>query len=359
MSTTGAVGDASRPGEVGRAGDAHGTIGQRVRARLIVAAAALACRLPERLLIELADVAGWVWYRADARRAALGRRNLRRICEWCATEGRGTARARAAAADPAILESLLRSAFRHQARYYVELARISLMTPAYVRERLEVETPEVVDHAFAVPGPLLIVGLHFGSLELPAVFFVDRAQRRGTVPMETIEDPVLQRWFARARESVGIRVVGLREARRELLAALGRGDPVGIVADRDLTGGGIEVPLFGHPAPLPVGPALIALEGDARVYVAAIRRSGPGRYRARVEHIELPEGASRRERVTGFLRAEAAAFERLIEVAPEQWWAMFHPLWRDLKDPVDPVPAEPAERVPAEPAEPAPAEPVR
>ncbi len=315
------------------ADEALGTRGQRVRARLVEGTAAVACRLPERLIIELADIAGWIWYRLDRGRVDLGRRNLRRICEWCAAEGRGTARARAAATDAALLEALLRSAFRHQARYYVELARVSLMTNAYVRERLAVDTPDVVDRAFASPGPLMIVGMHFGSLELPAVFFVDRAGVQGTVPMETIDDPALQRWFARSRESVGIRVVGLREARRELLAALARGEPVGIVADRDLTGGGIAVPLFGHPAPLPVGPALIALEGGARVYVTAVRRSGPGRYRAVVEQLESQGAGSRRERVTGFLRAEAAAFERLIEVAPEQWWAIFHPIWPDLAEP--------------------------
>lgn len=325
--------DARRASDARSASDALGTRGQRIRARLVEGAAVVACRLPERPLIELADMAGLIWYRVGGARAELGRRNLRRVCDWCAAEGRGTVRARAAASDPALLEALLRSAFRHQARYYVELIRVSLMTPAYVRGRLAIDTPEVVDEAFAGPGPLLIVGLHFGSLELPAVFFVDRAQLPGTVPMETIDDPALQRWFARARRSVGIRVVGLREARRELLAALARGEPVGIVADRDLTGGGIEIPLFGHPLPLPVGPALIALEGGARVYVAAIRRSGPGRYRAMVERVEFPDAGSRRERVTGFLRAEAAAFERLIEVAPEQWWAIFHPLWPDLAEP--------------------------
>ena len=55
--------------------------------------------------------------------------------------------------------------------------------------------------------------------------------------METVDDPALQRYFVRTRGALGIRIVGLREARREVLAALGRGEPVGIVGDRDLTGG--------------------------------------------------------------------------------------------------------------------------
>jgi hypothetical protein len=35
--------------------------------------------------------------------------------------------------------------------------------------------------------------------------------------------------------------------------------------------------------------------------------------------------------VTAYLEAEARAFERHIAVAPEQWLAVFHPIWPDLE----------------------------
>ena len=66
--------------------------------------------------------------------------------------------------------------------------------------------------------------------------------------METIDDPGLQAYFERTRGVAGVRLVGLREARRALLEALRDGIPVGLVGDRDLTGGGIPIPLFGAPA---------------------------------------------------------------------------------------------------------------
>ncbi len=311
--------------------DGRGTTVQRLRAGLVEVGSIVACRLPEGPLIALAELAGSLWYRVDRRRAAQARRNLRRVCEWLATADVGPQVARAAARDPVALERLLRSAFRHQARYYLEVALTPRMTSAYLRERLVVETRDTVDEAFAAGGPIIFVGLHFGAIELPALFLADRAGRVGTAPMETIDDPPLQRWFARTRGSVGVRIVGLREARRELLAALRRGDPVGLVADRDLTGGGIATMLFGHPAALPVGPALLALQTGAPVYVAAVRRAGRGRYRGRLERVEFPAAGGRRERVSGFLAAEAAAFERAIAMAPDQWWAVFFPIWPDLQ----------------------------
>lgn len=310
-----------------------GTPIQHLRAALVAGASWLACRLPEGPLIRLADAAGELWYRVAPRRAARGRRNLRRVCEWLAAEGLGPVAGRVAARDPAALERLLRSAFRQQARYYLEVALTPSMTPSYIRQRLAIETPELVDEAFAEEGPLIIIGLHFGALELPALYLADRTSRILTAPMEMIDDPPLQRWFQRTRSSVGVRIVGLREARRELLAALRRGELVGLVADRDITGGGIPTPLFGHPAPLPAGPALLALESGAPACVAAVRRSGRGRYRGRMERVELPATGTRRERVTGFLAAEAAAFERVVATAPDQWWAIFFPIWPDLEVP--------------------------
>ena len=46
--------------------------------------------------------------------------------------------------------------------------------------------------------------------------------------------------------------------------------------------------------------------------------------------LELAEGGNLPpQTVTAFLAAEVRAFERLIANAPEQWWAVFFPIWRD------------------------------
>ena len=136
----------------------------------------------------------------------------------------------------------------------------------------------------------------------------------------------------RTRGAVGLRLVGLREARRELQAALRDGTSVGIVGDRDLTGGGMPTELFGAPAQLPLGPAMLArrerrarLRGRARGGPAWVATSG------RLDPVDVPAEGSRRERVTATMAAIARGFERIIEDAPEQWWAVFFPIWPDLE----------------------------
>ena len=305
-------------------------VGRSVRRRALQAASWLACRLPERPQIALAELAGDVWYRRTPERASQARRNLARVAGWLAANDRGTPLARAAADDPRALERLVRLAYRHAARYYLEVARTPGMGGAEIPRRLTVETPDVVEEAFTLGRPAIFVGLHFGAIELPALLLASRVGE-AVAPMETLDDAELQAWFIRSRGSVGIRIVGVRQARRELTAALRDGRYVGLVGDRDLTGGGTLTELFGAPASLPLGPALLAIETGAPAYVMGVRRTTPGHYLGRLERVDVAVEGSRRERATATTASIARAFERIVEDAPEQWWAVFFPIWPDLE----------------------------
>ncbi len=305
----------------------------RIRGRVLMAASWLACRLPEGPLVRLAEFAGDVWYRTTPDRAAQARRNLRRVARWLDANDRGSDRVRRAATDPRALERLVRGAYRHAARYYLEVARTPGLRAADLDDRLEIVTPDVVSEAFG-GAPVIFVGLHFGAIELPALLLASRVGG-AVAPMETIDDPGLQAWFVRTRGAVGIRIVGLREARRELLRAIRAGTSVGLVGDRDLTGGGTLTTLFGEPATLPLGPAMLAVESGATPYVMGVRRTGIGRYIGRLDRIDVPSDGDRRTRVLATTEALARAFERVVEDAPEQWWAVFFPIWPDLEAAAD------------------------
>ena len=178
-------------------------------------------------------------------------------------------------------------------------------------------------------GPLIVIGLHFGAVEIPALW----ASQRGvpiTAPMETVTDPHLQAYFERTRGSTGLSVIPLAAAAPRLRAALASAETIALVADRTRSGTGARVELFGAPTRLPAGPAVLAAETGAPAWVVAARRTSDGEYRARLERVEMPSSGSQRERLTGFLEAEARAFERAIADAPEQWWTLFFPIWDDI-----------------------------
>ena len=307
----------------------RGTPVQRLRVVGLSVVSWLACRLPERVAVALAEVVGWVWYRLAPGRAAQARRNLARVVAALDGRGGGSLRIRAATRDARALERLVVSAFQHDARYYLEILRVPTLDRDAFERRVVIETPETVEQAFA-GGPVIFVSPHFGPIELPALYLANRSGRTFVAPMETVEDPALQGWFERSRGRLGVRIVGLRAARRALAAAIKAGEPIGIVADRDIAGGGIEVLLFGHPAPLPIGPALIAIETGAPLFAVGVRRLPDGRVAGRLIAVPTAADGTRRERISATLTSMAAAFESLIADAPEQWSAVFFPMWRDL-----------------------------
>jgi KDO2-lipid IV(A) lauroyltransferase len=301
-----------------------------LRGRLVIAAAGLASRLPEGPLVAAAESIGELWYRTAPAKRDQSRANLRRVCEQLAATGRGPARARRAATDPDALERLVRATFRHAARYYLEVLRAGAYDLDTALAQVELENPEEVRAALQERSPVIIVGMHYGTIELPVTILSGYTGHSVTAPMETVDDPALARWFAASRRRVGVNVIPIRDARRALIAALRRGESVGLVADRDLTGSGLPVPFFGHPAPIAAGPAFLALEAGVPIYAASARRLGAGRYTARLVLVPTPPEGPRRERLTAYTTSIAQAFEAIVADAPEQWWGAFHPIWPDL-----------------------------
>ena len=132
--------------------------------------------------------------------------------------------------------------------------------------RIDVETPDEVRDALMTGQPVMIVGLHFGAHRAADDRPLEHVGHAVTAPMETVADPGSSAGSWRSRGRVGVNIVPITDARRALLRAIRRGESVGMVADRDIMGNGLPVPFFGHPAPIPAGPALLAVEtGAARV----------------------------------------------------------------------------------------------
>jgi lauroyl/myristoyl acyltransferase len=301
-----------------------------LRGRLVVAGAGLASRLPEGPLVAAAESAGELWYRTAPAKRDQARMNLRRVCEDLAATGRGPARARRAASDPEALERLVRATFRHAARYYLEVLRVGAYTLESALAQVRIEDDEALRTALHEHGPVIVVGMHYGAIELPVTILSGFTGHPVMAPMETVDDPALAAWFAASRRRVGVQIIPIRDARRALLGAIRRGESVGLVADRDLTGSGLPVPFFGHRAPIAAGPAFLSLETDAPIYVASTRRTGVGRYAARVVLVPAPPEGPRRERLAAYTEAIAREFEAIVADAPEQWWGAFHPIWPDL-----------------------------
>lgn len=305
------------------------TLAGRVKTRLLIGGAFVLRHLPTGPAHRAADLLGGVLFRVQPARRRLVRSNLERVVRYLTDHDMANEATAAAARDPRALDRLVRAAFGHWVRSYLESATLPAYASEKRLERVRPDDPNLITQAFTPDKlePMIVVGMHFGAIEIPGLWATKRLGVRMTAPMETIGDPALQAYFERARNETGMNVIPLAGAAPELRAALERSEIVALVADRPIGGSGTTVELFGAPARLPAGPAVLALESGAPAWLIVTRRVGWTDYRSRLERIETPAGENRRERIAAFMAAEARAFERAVADAPEQWWTIFFPIW--------------------------------
>ena len=270
--------------------------------------------LPRGAAYALADLIGWAWYRLAAKRRALVTANLARVS---AATGRPSG-------GPA-LRRLVRQAFVAHARYYLEVLRIPRASIEAVGAMVSVDEWEHWEPILRQGA--VIATLHLGNPEPYGSLLAARGLH-AVVPIEEIRPRGLFEFLlARRASGRGATLVPLAKARRPMIEALRRGDLVGVLADRDLSGTGHRTLFFGLPATLPMGPASLAILSGRPLVAAAAWRAGPERFHARVWLVEAKLSGDRRADVAALTEALARRMEEAISLAPEQWFACFQPIW--------------------------------
>lgn len=306
---------------------------QRVAFQMLLLLLALARRLPDKPLYRAAYLVGTGLSLAMPARRAQVRANLDRICGWMVSQGRADARIARAARDAGAMDRLVRAAFGHWVVGYVEAA----LGPKYSRQELQrrvvLTEPALTVEALAARAPGEIgpiqMTIHFGALDLSALYGIRAGNVPFTGPMESVEHPLARAYFDHVRGELGATLVPIDGAAQSLVAALERGEAAGLVADRNVTGRGSAVELFGAPARLPIGPAVLSAQTGATIYLQVIERTGFGTWVGHTVAIRPKAGVPRREVTRAILEQEARAIERIVARAPEQWTTLFYVIWED------------------------------
>ena len=220
-----------------------------------------------------------------------------------------------------LLERYVARGFASYGQYWAEGAKLPALSERAITSRFVIaEGLEHLEEAFALGRGVVIALPHVGSWEWGGSFIASLGMPM-TAIAEELSPPALFEWFKAKRESIGIHVEPLNaEASTKLLNVLKSGGVVGLLCDRDIAGGGVEVEFFSSRVTLPGGPATLALRTGATLLAAACY-AGPGRDHFAVVTAPIPaqrEGRLR-EDVTRVTQAIAEELEDLIRRAPEQW----------------------------------------
>lgn len=191
---------------------------------------------------------------------------------------------------------------------------------AWVRPSGEDHLREALDHGRGV----ILALQHHGSWDVAAAF----AQDYGCQLTVVVENNWMAELVAGARTEQGVILANRDRSLRALFRALSRNECVAMLCDiarGDLQT--VDVPFFGRPAPLPLGPARLACHTDAPILVVSCTREADNSYRIDGQPLlwgnrDLPTD----EAAIALTAALAERFEGIVRDCPAQWYP-FHPIW--------------------------------
>jgi KDO2-lipid IV(A) lauroyltransferase len=219
--------------------------------------------------------------------------------------------------------------FRLYGRYWYETFALRTMARDEVLRRFVVEGVGVLDRALEAGRGIVVALPHMGNWDAAGHWLALSGYPMTAVAEELRPADVFE-LFYRHRRALGMNIVPLAGSGvgERLVEALRQNHVLTLIADRDLTGRGVPVEMFGRPRMLPAGPARLALAVDAPLAVAAVFTADDG-WRCVINRpIEMERTGDLRADVAAATREMATQFERFIAAAPTDWH-MFQPAWEE------------------------------
>ena len=259
---------------------------------------------------------------------ALGRIAHRRMPTLRATVAANQARVLGTDAGDPRVATATREAFELYARYWFDAFLIRTLSVEEFNRRTVTVGIDLVDAALKAGKGCICVLPHTGNWDVGGAWFGVNGYPIVAVA-EELKPRRLFELFVSHRERMGMKIVGLSSQAHvgtQLKALLAQNHMVALVSDRDLSGRGIEVEMFGAPRKLPAGPALLSLTTGAPILCCPTYTLKDGWEIHFEGPLEVERTGNLRSDVATLTRLMAERFERAIASHPTDWH-MFQPAW--------------------------------
>jgi lauroyl/myristoyl acyltransferase len=229
-------------------------------------------------------------------------------------------------ADDPLVQASTREAFTLYGRYWFDTFNVRGWDDAEVTAAFRFEGIELVEKGLAEGKGVVIALPHTGNWDVGG-----RAMAIRLAPIVSVAEHLkperLFALFLEHRRQLGMDIIDLASDHvgRQLTQRLEENRIVALVADRDLSGGGIEVEMFGRTRRMPAGPALIALSAGAPL-ISGPTFTTPDGWVEVLSEVTIEPTGRRKDDIVALTRALAASFEKAIASAPSDWH-LFQPGW--------------------------------
>jgi len=284
---------------------------------------ALSCRVPESWARAAFLFAGDIAWRRQGRGVQRLEANLRRVI--------------GPQASGKELRALSRAGMRSYARYWMEVFRLPVISREQILAGTVTNGGEQAALAQMAAGRGVVFALpHTGNWEVAGAWIIARGAGKFTTVAERLKPESVFLRFLAFRESLGFEVLpatGGNSRFGVLAQRLRAGGMVCLPADRDVTGGGIDVEFFGQKARMMGGPAALAVQTGAALLPAVLWFEGRGWGVHIYPEVPVPAEGSRRDKIAAMTQQMARNFEAGIAAHPEDW----HMLQRVFAEDFDPA----------------------
>ena len=234
------------------------------------------------------------------------------------------------------LDETVREAFLLYGRYWMETFRMQDLSSEELNARYFGENLASLDEIHERGHGGVLATPHVGNWDAGGRWVAERWPL--TVVVEVLKPKMLFDRFVAHRRSLGMTIVPLvrgGDATAKCLEKIREGGYVALVSDRDLSGTGVPVRMFGKTTKLPPGPAVLSLRSGAPLIPACIyhRRDGTW-YTVVMDPIDGGVTGETPENVAILTQRLAECFEQMIARDPAQWHA-FGRMWLDADRPAE------------------------
>ena len=231
------------------------------------------------------------------------------------------------------LRVLSKEGMRSYLRYWLEAFRLPSWSHERVSGTFDLAGQELMDEAVRSGTGAVMVPCHMANWDHAGAWGCLRFGGVTTVA-ERLKPEGLFNQFLAYRQTLGMDVLAIGEPDlvRSLMRKVKEGRILALLGDRDISRNGVEVNLFGEPAALPGGPALIGLLTGAPVYPVTMWFDGDRTTGQVYPAVVAPSGLSRAEQVREMTQQIAYAFEDGIRAHPTDWH-MLQKVWLADLDP--------------------------
>lgn len=219
-------------------------------------------------------------------------------------------------------ESLVRRAFANQARNYLMTLRLPRLDVRKVGLGIHVAGWEHVEAARSAGRGLIFASAHFGPVALVGPVALAAHDLSVAVVAEDISPKLFELLNRHLRGAHGASFVPASQT-MQITRILRRGEALGVLADRPVTGAGMRVPFFGRDTLLPVGHLALAARTGAALLPSFALPGPRGEVLPALELRAERGEAATRENLTRWV----AILEQVIASAPDEWH-VFERFWR-------------------------------